>query len=242
MPAEKLYSELADWWYLLSPPSDYDVEAEYTHQLLDLACDRPPHTLLELGCGGGNNAFHLKKHYALTLTDLSPHMLANSRTLNSECEHIQGDMRSLRLERAFDAVFIHDAICYMTTETDLLAAMTTAFVHCRPGGAAVFMPDHTRETYKSEVTSGGQDGPQRGLRYLEWEYDPDPKDTQTMCDFAYLLHEADGTTRVVHDRHIFGLFPRRAWLRLLKKAGFDPYRIHDPFARDVFVAKKPGIA
>ena len=72
-------------------------------------------TLLELGSGGGNNASHLKHRFECTLTDLSPEMLALSRTLNPECEHIEGDMRTLRLERTFDAVFVHDAIAYITT-------------------------------------------------------------------------------------------------------------------------------
>lgn len=37
----------------------------------------------------------------------------------------------------FDAVFVHDAVMYMTTQRDLRAAIETAFVHCRPGGAAL---------------------------------------------------------------------------------------------------------
>ena len=53
-------------------------------------------------------------------------MLALSRTINPECEHLQGDMRSVRLGRAFDAIFIHDAICYMTSEDELLEALRTA--------------------------------------------------------------------------------------------------------------------
>ena len=69
-----------------------------------------PGTLLELGSGGGNNASHLKARFNCTLTDISPDMLALSRTLNPECEHLEGDMRTLRLGRTFDVVFIHDAI------------------------------------------------------------------------------------------------------------------------------------
>ncbi len=99
----------------------------------------PAPTLLELGSGGGNNAFHLAATFAsLTLTDLSPAMLAVSRGLNPGCEHIQGDMRSLRLDRTFDAVFVHDAIEYMTTLSDLRRALETAYVHCRPGGCALW--------------------------------------------------------------------------------------------------------
>ena len=57
-------------------------------------------------------------------------------------EHLQGDMRTLRLGRQFDAVFVHDAIEYMTTEDELRQAVATVYAHCRPGGVAVLVPDH----------------------------------------------------------------------------------------------------
>ena len=112
----KLYGELASWFHLLSWPADYAEEAGFARSLLVERNSPHPLTLLELGSGGGNNASHLKAHFKITLTDLSQGMLDLSRKLNPECEHLQGDMRSLRLGRVFDAVFIHDAIMYMTTE------------------------------------------------------------------------------------------------------------------------------
>src|SRR5688572_13001382 len=115
----KLYTELAAWWPLLSPPEEYVEEAAFFRQVLAASGLPPAPSLLELGCGGGSNALHLKAHFAqVTLTDLSPQMLAVSRTLNPDCEHLVGDMRTLWLERTFDVVFIHDAIDYMTTEED----------------------------------------------------------------------------------------------------------------------------
>ena len=42
----------------------------------------------------------------------------------------------LSTSNSFDAVFVHDAVVYMTTEADLALAIKTAFVHCRPGGIA----------------------------------------------------------------------------------------------------------
>src|SRR5690242_17703724 len=106
-----------------------------------------PRMVLELGSGGGNNASFMKGAYEMTLVDISPGMLAVSRAINPECQHIEGDMRMLRLGRTFDAVFVHDAICYMTSAKDLKAAMRTAYEHCRPGGLALFVPDHVRETF-----------------------------------------------------------------------------------------------
>jgi hypothetical protein len=238
----KLYRELAGWFHLLTSPEDYDVEADFYGRLLTEAAENSINTILELGSGGGNNAWHMKAHFDLTLTDLSDEMLALSKALNPELEHLRGDMRTIRLDRQFDAVFVHDAVDYMTTEKDLRAAITTAFEHCKPGGAALFAPDHVSETFKATTDHGGHDGEDRSLRYLEWDWDPDPADNTYVVDFAYLLRNESGRTRVVHDRHICGLFPRATWLKLLSDAGFRA-RVHsgieDETAPDIFIGVRP---
>ena len=236
----KLYSDLGTWWPLLSPPEDYLDEANFFHQVLVAAGLPPSPTLLELGCGGGNNAVHLKARFSqVTLTDLSPQMLAVSRTLNPDCEHLMGDMRTLRLGRTFDVVFIHDAIDYMTTLHDLRLALQTAFVHCTPGGLVLVVPDYVRETFEPSTDHGGGDGEGRALRYLEWTYDPDDADTTYTVEYAYLLREDDRQTRVEHEQHICGLFPRAEWLRLLREVGFQPKITRDHYGRNIFVARRP---
>jgi SAM-dependent methyltransferase len=242
----KMYGELASWWPLLSPPSEYEEEAAFYARMLEGASERPIRTVLELGSGGGHNASHMKGRYAMVLVDLSPGMQSVSRALNPECEHIIGDMRAIRLDRVFDAVFVHDAVCYMTTESDLRMAIATAFVHCAPGGAALFAPDFVAENFRPSTDHGGSDGASRGLRWLEWVWDPDPTDTTYVVDYAYLLRAADGTVRVEHDRHVEGLFTRAQWLRLLADAGFQarsvPFEHSDlePGSHEVFVAKRPA--
>lgn len=235
----KLYTELAHWWPLLSAYEDYADEAEFFRHVLVGAGLPPSPALLELGSGGGNNAYYLKRAFPhLTLTDLSPEMLAVSRALNPECEHVQGDMRTLRLGREFDAVFIHDAIDYMTTSADLRQALETAYVHCRAGGVALFVPDHVRETFEPSTDHGGEDGDGRALRYLEWTYDPDESDTTCVTEFAYLLREGQQPAHSEHDVHICGLFPRAEWLRHLHDLGFQAEVVRDNYERDLFVARK----
>jgi hypothetical protein len=176
-------------------------------------------------------------------------MLALSRALNPECEHLPGDMRTVRLGREFDGVLVHDAVAYMTTESDLLLAIDTAFVHCRPGGVALFAPDHLRENFQPSTDHGGHDDPAgSGLRYLGWCHDPDPADSTYVVDYAYLLRTPDGTIRVEHDRHVEGLFARADWLRLLHAAGFQARSVPlehsevEPGSHEVFIAIKPSLA
>jgi len=216
----RLYGDLASWWPVLSSPEDYAEWAAFYRETIIAVCSSGPQTLLELGSGGGSNASHLKASFTMTLVDPSPGMLNVSRALNPECEHIQGDMRNIRLGRLFDAVFIEDAISYMPTRDDLQRAVQTAFVHCKPGGAALFCPDYTSETFRPSARHGGHDGAGRSMRYLEWDWDPDPTDTAYTTDFAYLLRDEKGEVRCEYDRHILGLFKCEDWLRIITDVGF----------------------
>lgn len=214
-----LYHELTSWWNLFSPPPHYREEAEDPLPELLAAADAPPRTLLELGAGAGSFAYHLKERLELTLTDRSPEMLEVSRTVNPECTHLVGDMRTLDLARTFDLVLVHDAIMYATDEELLKAVFDTAFRHLRPGGGALFVPDCVRETFEPATTAGGEDGADgRALRYLQWTWDPDPEDHTYHVTWAFLLRETDGAVRVDLDQHQVGLFPRASWLAALGEA------------------------
>jgi SAM-dependent methyltransferase len=241
-----MYSDLAPWFHLLTHPSDYTDEAAFVTRVVDEIAEGPARTLLELGSGGGNNASHLKQRFECTLTDVSPEMLALSTTLNPECEHVEGDMRTLRLGRTFDVVFIHDAISYLTSEEDLGAAIETAAVHVRPGGVVVLTPDATREIFRPGTDRGGHDGEDgRSLRFLEWTHAPEPPDATTyVVDFAILVREPGEPARVVHDRHTLGLFPEATWRRLIAEAGLElvDTTVENPYALEqaAFAARKPS--
>jgi SAM-dependent methyltransferase len=230
---ERFYGELARWWPQISPPDDYIEEAGEIARVLGDEVS----TVLELGAGGGSNAVHLKDRYALTLTDLSPAMLAVSRQINPELEHIAGDMRTLRLDRTFDAVLVHDAIDYMTTEEDLRAALRTAYVHCER--LALFIPDETADTFEPGTDHGGTGD----VRYLEWTYDPDPGDTWTITEYVFALRDQDGV-RTVHETHRTGLFSRATWLQALRETGFRTAEeileetTEDRAPRSLFVARR----
>jgi hypothetical protein len=239
-PGLSMYTEVADWFHLLTSPAEYADEARFIHEALRRHVDGPLETMLELGSGGGNTASHLKADLRLTLTDIAEPMLALSRGLNPECEHVAGDMRSLRLGRTFDAVLVHDAVMYMTSAADLRSAMVTALEHLRPGGAAIFLPDVVRETFEPKTDHGGHDGVGRALRYLEWTYDPDPSDATFITDFTMVLREDPDTVRVRYDRHVEGLFAEHEWLAMLADAGLPASVEQDPYERRVFIGTKPA--
>jgi SAM-dependent methyltransferase len=235
----KLYTELAGWWQLVSPTEDYADEAAFFRKLFQAENAK---SVLELGSGGGNIAWFLKKDFTLTLTDISGGMLTGSKKQNPELEHIEGDMRALRLGKMFDGVLIHDAIMYMTSEEDLRAALVTAYEHCKPGGVVVIAPDWVAETFRPQTTHEGVDAGGRGVRYLEWTWDADPNDTKVNYEVILALKEND-ELRTVVDRQIVGVFPRATWLGLLEEVGFGAEVVEDPSTdgerSEVFLGHKP---
>lgn len=240
-----LYRDLADWWPLLSAPKDYAEAAEFYTRSIKAACSFPPGNLLELGSGGGNNASHMKLHFQLTLVDLSPAMIKVSQRLNPECEHFEGDMRTVRLGRIFDAVFVQDAIMYMRTEEDLLRVAETAFIHCKPGGVVLLAPDCTKETFNPSTQHGGHDGQGKSMRYIDWIWDPDENDSTYLSTMVYVMREGAEQVTCVHERHVLGLFYSEVWLDVLTRVGFKATRLPfdyseaDEGSMHVFLGRKP---
>jgi SAM-dependent methyltransferase len=220
-PAYRLYGELADWWPLISPPAEYQDDVAAISAVFE-AAGPDVRTVLDLGSGGGHVALHLSPGRSMTLVDLSPQMLAVSRQLNPASEHVRGDMLTLRLGRQFDAVLVHDAVDYVTTRDDLRRVIATAFAHCRPGGVAVFAPDHTAEEFRPGTGGGGgNDGSGRMASFRERMSDPDPGDDWILAEYEFTLREADGTVHIVPEAHRLGSFGRATWLAFLSEAGFE---------------------
>jgi SAM-dependent methyltransferase len=246
----RLYADLAEWWPLISPPEEYAAEAAYLAAVLQSAAAGPgPARVLDLGSGGGHNAVHLAAAgLQLTMVDLSAHMLEVSRQLNPGSPHHQGDMRTIRLGTEFDAVLVHDAVDYMTSQDDLRQVIGTAFAHCRPGGLAVFVPDYTADSFQPATGHGGgsRDPSGRQASFREQTSDPDASDDWIQVDYEFLLRGADGAEQVVRETHRLGAFRHATWLALLGDAGFGGPP--DPGARppagqrpgNLFVARRPG--
>lgn len=234
----RMYGDLASWFHLLSPPGDYLEEATEVLAVLEARVD-PLSTALELGSGGGDLASHLSDRLEMTLTDPSPGMLELSRSVNPGAMHIEGDMRTLRLERTFDAVIAHDAIGYMTDEDDLRAAFETAWVHLRPGGAAIFLPDWVADDFSPHTEHGGSDADGRGLRFLEWDREIESDGHTIKTDYIIVTRDGD-SVRVDHDVHTLGIFPRATWLSLLGDVGFGAERMVSAEELDLFIGIRPA--
>lgn len=224
-----LYGPLASLWPLLSPPDDYIPEADHVrkvlrHFLAMFPASQPdaPATIMELGAGGGHTLHHLTDEFHAVAVDLSDEMLANSRRLNPTVEHIVGDMRTLRLGRTFDAVLLHDAVDYMTTPHDAIAALMTASTHLRPGGVALVAPTYVRESFDDNQMSGDfHSSETMELGYTSHVRFMPGREDQIELNLTLMIRE-DASLRIERDRHVCGLFTSADWRRWLIDVGLNP--------------------
>ncbi len=229
MTTPRLYSDLAYLWPMLSPVEHYEAEADVLRGLIGAHFKDAGETklsLLELGVGGGHTLMYLADDYACSAVDLSEPMLANCRALIPQAKLIVGDMRSVRLDKTFDVVFIHDAIDYMLGEEDVRRTLETVALHLRPGGLCVIAPTYTRETFvDGDVADDGTTTDCAELTYFTYIHDPDPADDTFEMILLYLIR--DMRTRkveLVEDRHICGLFSEDQWVAWMREAGFEARR------------------
>jgi SAM-dependent methyltransferase len=131
------------YYNLLYKDKDYAGEVEYVHRLLGKY--RPGATsILDLGCGTGrHDIVFAGKGYVVTGVDRSEEMLtvANSNLSFAPSPPIfaRGDIRTVRLDRQFDAVLsLFHVMSYQTSNEDLQAAFATACAHLGPEGIFIF--------------------------------------------------------------------------------------------------------
>lgn len=212
------YNELAWTEDYLADPSDYEDEVkEFTSFIRGISAE-PVHTMLHLGCGAGGHDRYFKKHFQITGVDISVGMLDKAKETNPEIEYIEGDMRTIRLNRRFDCVIIPDSIDYMVSLDDLKQAIQTSAVHLKSGGV-LLIAAKTEETFQNNNFAYTGEKDDIHVTLLENNYiNPYAPNTYEIT-MVYLIRQKGKLTKYIEDS-LAGLFPQAAWDDLLREAGF----------------------
>ena len=231
MTAWMAYNELAWTEELLADPEDYAEDAERVLRTLRAHAEAPPRNLLHLGCGAGGHDTYFKRVCAVTGVDLSPGMLEIARRRHPDIDYIEGDMRTLRLGRHFDAVVIPDSIDYMSTRDELRQAVNSAAAHLRPGGV-LYVAGKLREDFRENnfAYTGARDDIH--LTLLENNHIDPRRPENYEATLVYLLR-ASGELRIRTENHLLGLFARDVWERAFADAGLSLHisDAHDDYQR-----------
>jgi len=226
----RLYHDLSWLWPIISPHEDYIEEGEFFLRLTKEYGGEKVKTILNLGSGGGDLDWVLKREFNITGIDGSLPMMALAQKLNPEVEYISEDMRSVRLNRKFDAVILHDAVAHMETIEELRAAFLTGYEHLNSGGILITFAEEWAEHFvqnRTEVKNYWKDNIE--LTYIENNYDLDLSDSTYECTFIYLIRR-EGFLDIQTDRMALGIFPLNNWSEALREVGFEVVQLQSPLA------------
>lgn len=250
------------------------TDQAYTHlshfydQLMDVDYDRwllyleetwkqfgiKPEKILELGCGTGNITIPLaQKGHQMTAIDLSSSMLehaqAKAKQFNVKINFQQQDMCDLSLDnQQYDLVLCCcDALNYLTTKSDLTAALRQAYNHTVTGGYLLF---DLNSEYKLRELYGNQAYADLFADYgYFWENQFDEETEICQMDLTFFIPTDQNLYQRVSERHfeklwrpseVFDLLQATGW-EVVGYFGFDTFE--EPGADDErwqFVAKKMG--
>ena len=137
------FKEYANYYNLLYRDKNYKEESEYINTLIKKFA---PHSksLIDLGCGTGNHAFQFENlNYEVKGVDISTSMVTiaedKKKSCNSQIDFEEGDIRSYRDSRKYDAVVsLFHVMSYQTSNDDLEKAFATAKSLLKENGVFVF--------------------------------------------------------------------------------------------------------
>lgn len=132
----KHYAEIYD---IINFDKPYIEEVNYIHEILETFLDSQKCSILELGSGTGKHAIEFnKKGYYVEGIELSSEMVSNAPESANFKIH-QGDIRSLHLNRKFEAVIsLFHVMSYMTTNNDIDNVFKSANTHLKNNGLFIF--------------------------------------------------------------------------------------------------------
>lgn len=137
----------ADQYDHLYAEKDYSAECDLIEAAIAKHAEKPPATMLDIGCGTGRHALALtKRGYRVTGVDLSAAMLEIARAASKNLElgirpeFVQGDARDFSIGRRFDAAIMMFAVIgYLSSNADVLAGLRNIRSHLEDG--ALFLCD-----------------------------------------------------------------------------------------------------
>ena len=142
--SSEVFDRYGAYYDLLYGDKDYQAEVEYVARTLRSAAPKTK-TLLEFGSGTGRHGrLFASDGFQVVGVERSESMVAAARVAPSQAgagsfECTQGDIGTVKLDRAFDAVIaLFHVVSYQTTDEEIARTFANAADHLNPGGLFLF--------------------------------------------------------------------------------------------------------
>ena len=218
---------------------DYRREAEEV--VARIRRHRPEvRSILDVACGTGRHlAAFAELGFEVEGVELSPDMLAVAAGRVPGVALHQGDMRTFRLDRRFDAVVcLFSAIGYMTDGDNLATAVAAMRDHLVVGGVLVVEPWFTPDDWHDGAvfSESAKDADFAAARVSRSWREGD----ESVIEMHYVAALPDRTW-AFREVHRMGLFTTDQQVDVFRAAGFDVEHERPGITdRGIFVAVKPA--
>jgi SAM-dependent methyltransferase len=234
-----MFSESAELYdAIYSTFKDYGAEADAIARLVRTA-HPGARTILDVGCGTGEHAKHLRVRHGLVVDglDIDPGLLAFARQKVPDANFVVADMNEFELQRRYDVVAcMFSSIGYMKTIARVTAALQCFRQHLNPHGLVIVEPWFPPGVLRIGKNTSRR-GEVNGFRVERTSHTAVSGNVSTLT-FTYRIERADGaqTAREVHE---LGLFTSAEMLEAFRDAGLAA--THDPVGlfdnRGLYIAR-----
>jgi SAM-dependent methyltransferase len=145
--SENVFQHYSSYYDLLYRDKDYNRESDYVGRSIK-GINGEARSLLEFGSGTGRHASRLAEQgFEVLGVERSESMVAAARMAHRDSKRsgegsfrcMQGDVRTVSVDRTFDAVIaLFHVVSYQTSNEDLRATFANAARHLQPGGLFLF--------------------------------------------------------------------------------------------------------
>ena len=199
-----------------------DYEAESASIATLVRAEHPgAQTILDIACGTGEHAKHLRDQHGFDVTglDLDPSLLRIARRKLPEAQFYQADMSAFELGRRFDVVLsLFSSIGYLQSLDRVVAAFRCFCHHVTPGGVIVVEPWFAPGVLQ-EGKGPTKRGETHGVRIERASHRTIAGRTSRLV-FDYRIEDAEGV-RNVQEVHELGLFTPSEMLESFRAAGLS---------------------
>jgi ubiquinone/menaquinone biosynthesis C-methylase UbiE len=222
-----MYEDFAHVYDRFMGDTTYDEWTAYIDAVLK---EHGARTLLDLACGTGNITIPLgQKGYDLTAADISADMLSEARMKADEAGlnilFLMQDMRRLDLYDTVDAVICTcDALNYLLSEDDLLAAFKRVSLFLNPGGVFIF-DVNSEYKYMEILGSNTFTESSEGASYI-WRNEYDETTGINEYDIFFIV---DDPPLRFSEKHLQKSYGVDVLSELLKRAGLTVTHINDAY-------------
>ena len=217
---------------------DYAAEADAIATLVR-ASHPGSSTILDVGCGTGEHALHLRQRYGFAVDglDRDAGLLAVAREKLPDARFFEGDMASFDVGHRYDVVMcLFSSIGYLQTLERVTAALRCFRRHLAEGGVIIVEP-----WFAPGVLRDGPGSTRRaeaGGVHVERTSHTTIEGRLSRLFFDYRIEDANGV-RVAREVHELGVFTHDEMMASFREAGLAA--VHDASGltgRGLYVARR----